>query len=190
MKYPNVKDFKGKTHLHSHKATWFFFLIYIFQLTISRMSSFSRNSCRFVFVIFSTYSLRNFLPSFLCHANILILISTCVFFPAAFGIFEDSNAIKIESADFSRRNTRAGCSLKIVNFSFLLFTVPLIFILSRPSVLSCRWNAKGSGNGQRRERRREKSFFEQRGLRRIGRRSFIWGNRTRLWWRATKLEEI
>lgn len=68
----------------------------------------------------------------------------------------------------------------IININFLLFTVPLIFILPRPSVLSYRWNAKGGmetaeGEGERdREReRREKSFFEQGGLRRIGRRSFI-----------------
>ena len=48
----------------------------------------------------------------------------------------------------------------IININFLLFTVPLIFILPRPSVLSYRWNAKGGmetaeGEGER-DRERER----------------------------------
>lgn len=74
------------------------------------------------------------------------------------------------------------------SFFILLCIRACVFIISRPSVLFCRWNARGSRNGKRREEGRK--ILRRGELRGIGRRSFIWGNRTRPGRRTTKLEEI
>lgn len=59
-----------------------------------------------------------------------------------------------------KKGGEKSTSRLFINFDFFSFfvlplKVNLIFILPRPSVLSCRWNAKGSGNGGKREKERK-----------------------------------
>lgn len=59
-----------------------------------------------------------------------------------------------------KKEGEKSTSRLFINFDFFSFfvlplKVNLIFILPRPSVLSCRWNAKGSGNGGKREKERK-----------------------------------